>query len=91
MKRKLKSWAEVTCFAQGIMYETSTRKWKEYEDLKSCSSSHARFRTLNRARKNALALHTQRGCEVLLLHWGYYKGKRICKEWFIRAKGVTND
>lgn len=90
MKRKRKSWVEVTNFAQGIMYETATRKWKEYDDIQSCSSSHAQFKTLNRARRNAQALHTRLGCKVILLHWTYRKGRRVCREWFIKAKGATN-
>lgn len=84
MKRKRKSWAEVTCYHAGVMYETATRKWKEYDDIKSCSCSHARFKTLNRAKQNALALHTKFGCEVILLHWTYNNGRRCCREWFIK-------
>ena len=91
MKRKNKTWAEVTCYRQDVMYEAATRKWKTYDDIKSCSSSHAQFKTLKRARQNAQALHTQLGCEVILLHWTYHKGRRVCREWFIKAKGGTND
>lgn len=90
MKRKRKSWAEVTCFNQGIAYESSTRKWKNYEDIKDCSSSHASFKTLRRAKKNAVALHTRLGCEVILLHIFYRKGRRFWREYYIKAKGANN-
>lgn len=86
MKRKCKSWVEVTTFAQGLMYETSTRKWKEYDDIKSYSSSRARFKTLARARKNAIALNTRLGCEVWLIHWFYKNGKRYCDDWVIKER-----
>ena len=83
MKRNRMSWADVTCYGAYVMYEHSTRKWKDYDDIRGGASSHARFKTLNRARKNALALHTRFGCKVVLLHWSINKGVRMVKEYTI--------
>lgn len=86
MKPKRKCWYEVTCFNQGIMYEYKRRKWLEYDNIKGCSTSHAQFNTIKRARKNAFALHAKYGCEVILLHRFYKKGVRYYREWVIKER-----
>lgn len=86
MKLKRKGWYDVTCFNQGVMYEYKRRKWLKYEDIKGCSTSHAQFNTFRRARKNALALHTKLGCQVILTHWYYRKGVRYCEGWVIKER-----
>lgn len=83
MKRKRMSWSDVTCYGANVMYEHATRKWKDYSDIKGYSSSHARFKTLRRAKKNAMALYTRYGCEVVLLHWTINKGGRLVREYTI--------
>ncbi len=71
MKHKHKVWYDVTCFHQGVMYEYKRRKWLPYEEIKGHSCSHAHFRTARRALKNAYALSTRLGCEVILTRWFY--------------------
>lgn len=85
MKRKRKSWVEVTCFHERLMYVPKLRKWQSYDEIKFCSSSHATFNTLARARKNAVALSKKISSDVHLLHWFYKKGKRVCEEWIIKG------
>ena len=79
MRRKYKGRWEVTTTHAGLYY--SERKWMEYKDVKTSSSTHACFRTKKRAMRNAVGLMKKTNCEVAVLHWYYRRGHRYLREW----------
>lgn len=91
MKPKRRSWYEVSHmdYIDRYMWVSAVRKWLSEEDYKPyCRCSHATFRTLKRAKQNALKLREKVRGEVTLTRWFYRNGRRMIQE-FILKEGIT--